>query len=101
MPRESLVRWVIGTRLMGTRLMSRCDFRWMLAFGDFDHGGLEQAASVIILVGPVSGLQIFGIDRQGFHDFGVAFDGDDDGAFVDPIAAAGCSGQDLSAIGEG
>jgi hypothetical protein len=55
---------------------------------------------VIILVGPVSGLQIFGIDRQGFHDFGVAFDGDDDGAFVDPIAAAGCSGQDLSAIGE-
>jgi hypothetical protein len=46
------------------------------------------------------GLQIFGIDRQGFHDFGVAFDGDDDGAFVDPIAAAGCSGQDLSAIGE-
>ena len=45
-------------------------------------------------------LEIFGVDRQGFHDFGVAFDGDHDGPFVDTVAAAGGCREDLTAVGE-
>ena len=52
-----------------------------------NHGQLTTDQSVVRLA------------DHGFEDFGVALDGDDDGALLDAVGGAGDDGEDLSLVG--
>jgi len=60
------------------------------------EGGAAAASE-----GRGSGLKLVTVVNHRFEFFGVAFDGEDDGSFLDAIVAGGDGGDDLSRIREG